>query len=140
MRAAKTKAGGGSGIHRLQVAKVKGTIRPNPAGHSEPGEKTSARGMDYGTHVQETRMDGWAPSENRLGHKRGGACKAKGGEAKKWIQGMHMKKGALHSQLHVPQGQKIPAAKLAKAEHSSNPKLARRARLAETLKGLHHKG
>ena len=81
MRAAKTKAGGGSGIHRLQVAKVKGTIRPNPAGHSEPGEKTSARGMDYGTHVQETRMDGWAPSENRLGHKRGGACKAKGGEA-----------------------------------------------------------
>lgn len=56
-----------------------------------------------------------------------------------WIQGMHMRRGALHEDLHVPQGQKIPAAKIAKAEHSSNPTLARRARLAETLKRMHHK-
>ena len=56
--------------------------------------------------------------------------------AKKWIQGMHMKKGALHSELGVPQGQKIPAAKLNKAAHSTNPTLKKRATLAKTLKGL----
>lgn len=57
--------------------------------------------------------------------------------AKKWIQAMHMKKGALHKELNVPQGKKIPASKLKKAEHSKNPTLKKRAVLAETLKKLH---
>lgn len=57
--------------------------------------------------------------------------------ADKWIQGMHMKKGALHKQLGVPEGEKIPEKKLSKAANSDNPKLAKRAHLAETLKGLH---
>jgi hypothetical protein len=57
--------------------------------------------------------------------------------AKKFIQKMHMKKGALHKQLGVPQGKKIPEAKLEKAEHSSNPTLRKRAVLAETLKSFH---
>lgn len=56
----------------------------------------------------------------------------------KWIQAMHMKKGALHRELGVPEGEKIPAAKLAKAAHSSNPTLARRANLAKTLKKMNH--
>ena len=86
MRAAKTKAGGGSGLHRLAANKIHGTIRPDRSKNSEHGEKHSARGMDYGTKVQETRMDGWAPSENHLGHKRGGPCKAKGGSAGKIIK------------------------------------------------------
>jgi hypothetical protein len=59
--------------------------------------------------------------------------------AKKWIQKAIKHPGALHSQLGVPQGQKIPASKLAKASHSSNPTLRRRANLAKTLKGFHHK-
>ncbi len=54
----------------------------------------------------------------------------------KWIQDMHMKKGALHEALHVKKGEKIPEKKLEKAEHSKNPKLRKRATLAETLKGL----
>lgn len=58
--------------------------------------------------------------------------------AKKFIQKMHMKKGALHKELHVPQGKKIPAAKLAKAAHSKNPTLRKRAVLAKTLKSFHH--
>ena len=47
--------------------------------------------------------------------------------------------GALHKELHVPIGKKIPAAKLAKAAHAKG-KLGKRARLAETLKKLprHH--
>ena len=55
--------------------------------------------------------------------------------AKKWIQGMHMKKGALHEELGVPKGKKIPAKKLNKAAKSGG-KLGKRARLAKTLKGL----
>lgn len=57
--------------------------------------------------------------------------------SKKFIQEMHMKKGALHKSLHVPEGKKIPEKKLEKAEHSKNPTLRKRAVLAETLKGLH---
>lgn len=63
------------------------------------------------------------------------------GRAKKnFIQGMHLKKGALHRSLHVPKGEKIPEEKLEKAAHSKNPKLRKRAIVAETLKKLprHH--
>lgn len=56
---------------------------------------------------------------------------------KKWIQGMHMKKGALHKQLGVPVGQKIPAKKLNAAADSSDPTLRRRAQLAKTFASFH---
>ena len=55
----------------------------------------------------------------------------------RWIQKAIRHPGALHRQLGVPQGQKIPAKKLAKAAHSSNPTLRRRANLAKTLKKMH---
>ncbi len=55
--------------------------------------------------------------------------------AEKWIQKMHMKKGALHKELGVPEGEKIPAKKLAKAAKAPG-KEGKRARLAQTLKGL----
>lgn len=57
--------------------------------------------------------------------------------AKKWIQDMHMKKGALHKELDVPAGKKIPKSKIKKAEHSKNPTLKKRAVLAETLSKFH---
>ncbi|HZY36265.1 MAG TPA: hypothetical protein VFE53_06430 [Mucilaginibacter sp.] len=50
-----------------------------------------------------------------------------------WISKMHMKRGALHKELGVPEDKKIPAKKLKKAEHSKNPKLRKRAILAATL-------
>jgi hypothetical protein len=56
--------------------------------------------------------------------------------AKNWIAGAVKKPGALHKQLGVPQGQKIPAKKLAAAA-SKGGKLGKRARLAQTLKKLH---
>ena len=59
--------------------------------------------------------------------------------AKKWIQEAIKHPGALHEELKVPEGKKIPTAKLKKAEHSKNPTLARRARLAETLGKLRKK-
>ena len=53
--------------------------------------------------------------------------------AKNWIKGAITHKGALHRELGVPEGEKIPKAKVEKAAHSTNPVLAQRARLAETL-------
>lgn len=57
--------------------------------------------------------------------------------AEKWIQGAIKHPGALHKELKVPEGKKIPESKLKKAEHSKNPKLKKRAVLAETLKKMH---
>lgn len=57
---------------------------------------------------------------------------------KKWIQAMHMKKGALHKEMGIPEGKKIPAKKLSAAAKKGG-KLGKRARLAQTLKGLRKK-
>ncbi len=54
---------------------------------------------------------------------------------KKWIQGAIKHPGALHKELGVPKGKKIPAKKLAKAAKAGG-KEGQRARLAETLKGM----
>ena len=53
-----------------------------------------------------------------------------------WIKGAIKKPGALHKALGVKEGDKIPEKKLEKAEHSKNKLTAKRARLAETLKGM----
>ena len=52
-----------------------------------------------------------------------------------WIKGAIKHPGALHRELGVKQGKKIPAAKL-RAAAKKKGKVGRRARLAETLKGL----
>jgi hypothetical protein len=57
--------------------------------------------------------------------------------AKKWIQKAIKKPGALRETLGVKKGQKIPAAKLKKAEHGKNSTTRKRANLAETLKKMH---
>lgn len=55
----------------------------------------------------------------------------------KWIQKAikPKNKGALHKELGVPMGKKIPAAKL-KAAAKKKGKVGKRARLAETLKSF----
>ena len=55
--------------------------------------------------------------------------------AKKWIAGAIKHPGALHKELGVPEGKKIPAKKLAKAAKAGG-KEGKRARLAETLKSF----
>jgi hypothetical protein len=54
----------------------------------------------------------------------------------KWIKGAIKHPGALHKELGVKQGEKIPAKKLEKATHSKNPTEKKRAVLAETLKKM----
>lgn len=53
-----------------------------------------------------------------------------------WIKNAIKKPGALHKEMGVPMGKKIPKEKLEKAAHKGG-KLGKRARLAETLEGLH---
>lgn len=55
---------------------------------------------------------------------------------KNWISKAISHPGALHKELGVPAGKKIPAKKLKKAEHSKNPLERKRATLAKTLKGF----
>jgi hypothetical protein len=56
--------------------------------------------------------------------------------AKKWIAGAIKRPGQLHRDLGVPQGEKIPAAKVDAAAKRSGP-VGQRARLAQTLRGMH---
>jgi hypothetical protein len=56
--------------------------------------------------------------------------------AKHWIKGAIKHPGALHRALGVPKGEKIPAAKLAAARNSDNPRIAKMAGLAHTLEGM----
>lgn len=73
----------------------------------------------------------------------GKVTRAEGGRAEEesghWIAGAVKHPGSLRKALHVKAGHDIPEKKLEKAEHSKNPKLARKAHLAETLNGLHKK-
>lgn len=65
------------------------------------------------------------------------AMYAKGGSAK-FIQKAIKKPGALHEQMRIPQGKKIPAKALAKAAKAPG-KLGQRARFAQVLKGFKKK-
>ena len=62
------------------------------------------------------------------------AMYAKGGKAN-FIQKAIKKPGALHEQMGVPKGKKIPAKALAKAAKAPG-KLGQRARFAQVLKGF----
>jgi hypothetical protein len=50
----------------------------------------------------------------------------------------HLRKGGLHRALHVPEGQKIPAEKIAAAKNSSNSHVAHMANFAHTMAGFNH--
>jgi len=50
----------------------------------------------------------------------------------------HLRKGGLHRALGVPEGEKIPAAKLAAAQHSSNSHIKHMASFAKTMSGFKH--
>jgi hypothetical protein len=127
------KAGAYSGIGRLQKNKVKSFIRPDPSHDGENhSEKHSDDGKRYGTKLEATRMDGWAPSENRLGRKRGG--KAGGG----WIK----------SAIKHPGAEKKAAEKAGMSTHAymekhadDSGKAGSRARLGLRLSAMaKHKG
>lgn len=53
------------------------------------------------------------------------------------MEHVHPKKGALHKEMGIPEGEKIPAAKLEKAAHVGGL-LGKRARLAEEYRKAKH--
>lgn len=59
--------------------------------------------------------------------------------AEHWIDSAIKRKGQLHRDLGIPEGKKIPKAKL-RAAAARSGKVGQRARLAETLEGLHTRG
>lgn len=126
------KAGGGSSskypVDWDKVHLMPGPEKPDIAGYYHflaTGEQPEGDGQ---VHL----MPGPEQPLPVPGRKHGGKA---GG---KWIQGAIKHPGALHKALHVPEGEKIPAKKLKKAEHSKNPLMAKRAHLAETLGKMHH--
>ncbi len=50
----------------------------------------------------------------------------------------HVKEGALHQMLHVPEGQKIGKERMRQAAHSKNPTLRKRAIAGLGLSSMHH--
>jgi hypothetical protein len=58
-------------------------------------------------------------------------------KGRKWIAGAIKHPGALHEDLGIPQGKKIPEETLDRAAKKKGV-VGRRARLAETLKGFNH--
>lgn len=55
---------------------------------------------------------------------------------KNWIAGATKNKGGLHRSLGVPEGKKIPAARISAAAQKGG-KIGKQARLAQTLKKMH---
>lgn len=105
-----------------------GTL-PNPReALKREGATVSEKPASFSKAQKESysREEGYNAADRRSGRKEGG---------KKWIQSAVKKPGALHKQLGVPQGEKIPEKKLESAEKKGG-KLGQRARLAETLKGF----
>lgn len=114
---------------KAAMVKVKAHVRKYAA-----GGKVSAKDARKNPKPDVPKGLNVAVATNDKGYAKGG--KVKMAEGGKFIQAMNMKKGALHKQLGVPQGEKIPAKKLAAAAEKGGT-LGRRARLAETLKKLH---
>ena len=115
------KAGGRALVDDFQNRDVK------EANESREGQKHIG-GMARGGHVTGCKCD--KCSGGRVGRKAGGG---------NWIAGAVGKHpGALHKEMGVPQGEKIPAKKL-NAAAAKGGKEGERARLAKTLKGLPHK-
>jgi hypothetical protein len=111
---------GGPGEPAIVIGKKRGGMMKAKGGHIH----TEMEGKKEGVIRKENKLQKHVSSDEV-------AAMAKGGG--NWIAGAIKHKGALHRDLGVPMGQKIPAKKLAKAEHSSNPTIAKRARLAKTL-------
>lgn len=101
------------------------TLSKPPPTSRQPGALGRARGVPAFKAAPMVSKPNYASRARRPGGY------AEGG----WIKGAIKHPGALHKQLGVPQGKKIPAGKLNAAAEKGG-KLGQRARLAQTLKGF----
>jgi hypothetical protein len=92
-------------------------------------------GKKSGGSVSDGTLEGTRPQKGgRFAHASGGRADAH------WIKGAIKHPGALHRELNVADDKRISEKKLAKAEHSPNKLVAKRAHLAETLRGMDREG
>lgn len=137
--------------HKFMGGPMQGAASPYAGTGSaiQPGAPAAQRPMMRKSggkvHADEAQDKKLIKSELKAHDKSCKCAKCAGGRVERasgggnWIKGAIKHPGALHKELHVKEGHDIPAKKLEKAEHSKNPKLAKRANLAETLKKLPHK-
>lgn len=119
--------------------KVVGFKRGGSAYEGTEKDKREDKKLAKKHHMTTKEWEGSALDEKHDAQRSTKGLKSGGSTDGKWIQGAIKHPGALRESLHVKEGKNIPAAKLEKAAHSDNPKLAKRARLAETLKRMHRK-
>lgn len=128
-------------VGKLTTTKIAGVRSGN---HSNPHVLKAAEGGNEpwglakragGGRCGEVEGEASRSRLDRPGRKMGGACEERKNGGK---LDLHLKKGALHKELGVAQGEKIPAKKLEKAAHSSDPLLKKRAVFAENAKKWSH--
>lgn len=95
---------------------------------AEVAAKVATEQLSKGKSDASAIRIGNAVGDRVLSHEGGGKV-----AGKHWIAGAIKHPGALHRDLGVPEGEKIPAAKLAAAKHSDNPTTRKRANLAATM-------
>lgn len=138
-----TDAGTGRGT-------IKRPINPNQiemrksknksTGKQEVAEAGARQGRDL---ANKKKSKSGASKQQVIAHKAKPKKKMQDGaepsyKKKNWIAGAIKRPGALHREMGVAQGKKIPQGKLAAAANRGG-KLGQRARLAETLEGMHAK-
>ncbi len=100
-------------------------MKPKENDHDED-DKYAKGGMVKGRQTTDDGKGGWVEKDGS--ERPDGGSFAKGG----FIEMKHP--DSLRKALGAKEGENIPAKKLEKAEHSDNPKLRKRAILAETMK------
>lgn len=126
---------------REMIGAVKAGVYKRPAGkllhgHTEKGAtlnprrkaptpaKATLRGLATKFHKRVKRLDAEDRREMRTGTYNAQE------EAREKHKTFNVKKGALHRQLGIPQGQKIPVSTLERLKHSGNPLSRKRANFA----------
>lgn len=133
MQSAQQKAGKPAGIAALSSSKMqKLPVQKSTASSSAQNAYNQAQAQKTYDQMQAQKSGQYSSKPQMAVMKKAEGGMAKGGN---WIQGAIKKPGALHKALGVPEGKKIPAAKLEKASQAPG-KMGRRARLAMTLKGM----
>jgi len=124
------KKDGRANVHKLLARSGYGRDGAQKASERAPSQQHDDIASHLAAVEREVHAEGGIP-KGRMDRK------PRAGGGGNWIAGAIKHKGALHRELGVPEGEKIPAKKLEKASHSSNPTLAKRANLAKTLKKFH---
>jgi hypothetical protein len=118
-----------SSRYRFPDEVVESNVRANCNGQFQPGMPSMAtQGAPSGVPTMGVMEDDTAEEDESM-------KESDIEESDKWIQGAHVdqNKGGLHKALHVPQGEKIPKAKVAAATHSDNPHVRHMAQFAKNV-------